>query len=107
VGPDWLVCGVAMSLICCCRNTFTTDTLHKRGGAGGAAQSTPDLTLLQLNIKETVLCIQGASCQSQKASNAGRKPPVYIDEKIQHILASTMPLIFEVFIKIKSQCGRF
>jgi hypothetical protein len=31
------------------------------GGLGGAARSTPDLTLLQLNIKETVLCIQGDS----------------------------------------------
>ncbi len=39
-------------------------------------------------------------CQSQKANNAGRKPPVYIDEKIQDILASTMPLIIEFFIKI-------
>jgi hypothetical protein len=46
-------------------------------------------------------------CQSQKANNAGRKPPVYIDKKIQHILASTMPLIIEFFIKIKSQFGRF
>ena len=46
-------------------------------------------------------------CQSQKANNAGRKPPVYIDEKIQHILASTMPLIIEFFIKLKSQFGRF
>ncbi len=46
-------------------------------------------------------------CQSQKANNACRKPPVYIDEKIQHILASTMPLIIEFFIKIKSQFGRF
>ncbi len=46
-------------------------------------------------------------CQFQKANNAGRKPPVYIDEKIQHILASTMPLIIEFFIKIKSQFGRF
>jgi hypothetical protein len=46
-------------------------------------------------------------CQSQKANNAGRKPPVYIDEKIQHILASKMPLIIEFFIKIKSQFGRF
>ena len=40
-------------------------------------------------------------CQSQKANNAGRKSPVYIDEKIQHILASTMPLIIEFFIKIQ------
>ncbi len=46
-------------------------------------------------------------CQSQKANNAGRKPPVYIDEKIQDILAITMPLIIEFFIKIKSQFVRF
>jgi hypothetical protein len=46
-------------------------------------------------------------CQSQKANNAGRKPPVYIDEKIQDILASTMPLIIEFFMKIKSQFVRF
>ncbi len=46
-------------------------------------------------------------CQSQKANNAGRKPPVYIDEKIQDILASTMPLIIEFFIKIKSQFVKF
>jgi hypothetical protein len=51
VGPDWSACGVATSLICCCRNTFTTDT----------AKSTPDLTLLQLNITKTVICIQGAT----------------------------------------------
>jgi hypothetical protein len=46
-------------------------------------------------------------CQSQKANNASRKPPKYIDKKIQHILASTMPLIIEFFIQIKSQFGRF
>ncbi len=40
-------------------------------------------------------------CQSQKANNAGRKPPVYIDEKIQHILASTIPLIIEFFYQNK------
>ncbi len=40
-------------------------------------------------------------CYSQKANNAGRKPPVYIDEKIQHILGSTMPLIREFFYQNK------
>ncbi len=38
----------------------------------------------------------------QKANNVSRKPPVYIDKKIQHILASTMPLIIKFFIKIKN-----
>ena len=42
-----------------------------------------------------------AECQSQKANNASRKPPVYIDEKIQHILANTMPLIIDFFYQNK------
>ncbi len=46
-------------------------------------------------------------CQSQKANNAGRKPPVYIDKKIQHISASTMPLIIKFFMKIKTLFGSF
>ncbi len=46
-------------------------------------------------------------CQSQKANSAGRKSPVYNDKKIQHRYVSTMPLIIEFFIKIKSQFGRF
>jgi hypothetical protein len=42
-------------------------------------------------------------CQSQKANNAGRKPP----EKIQDILASTMSLIIDFFYQNKTQFVRF
>ncbi len=135
---------IRFGLVCCWRNTFTTDTLRSRPPPPPRP-----------NIKDIVLCIQGDStslhqitklrlwpldhsssvirheqerlninyklgycwlslhhfykpeCQSQKSNNAGIKPPVYIDKKIQHILASTMLLIIKFFIKIKIQFGRF
>jgi hypothetical protein len=59
------------------------------------------------SLSVTFTSLIGSDCQSQKANIAGRKPPVYIDEKIQDILASTMPLIIGFFIKIKSQFVRF
>ncbi len=104
-----------------------------------AAQSTPDLTLLQLNIKEPVLCKQGYSTARNQITKLGLWPLDHSSSDVKceqerpnityaldycwlslrhfympecqsqkaNILASTMPLIIEFFIKIKCQFGRF
>ncbi len=67
-----------------------------------------DTNYIQIkNYDKTLEMCDKPDCQYQKANNAGRKPPVYIEEKIQDILASTMSLIIDFFIKIKSQLVRF
>ena len=78
-------------------------SIQKDVDGSGQASTTNELGSCWLSLRY----FYKPECQSQKANNAGRIPPVYIDEKIQHILASTMPLIIEFFIKIKSQFGRF